>query len=468
MTEVQPEGHEAQGGQGQQLLGQARKLREILRAQARRAFVVEFTGTPKAGKSTSVETLKRFFKDAGFQVHLLQERAAECPLPMKGHFFFNAWTTATMLAEVLETHETNVDLLILDRGFFDALIWLELQDKRGQLSPQEKRTFKDFVLLERWRSLVDCTVLMTVDPDTALDRENKNQIVRRDGSMMNSGALEEFNSALEVAVREYGSSFDLVRRDTTNREQGVVETTSEIVSNLVGRMNKWADPDIAVVSKDTVSALFEGKTFLQGTEAAAALQKLADRAKFMARSEAERDSDLVQLIAAGVHKFGDKMVVFERDALDKKSTDYGQQKLWIGCHVERTGGPAQTLLEDATSCLKSRLAQELHLSSGTLQQPELRGLAWDHPDATRRRRASDERPSKHLGIMFESLIPTEHIAKHLENKQFRRMGRSGRLVTMFMSREDILKCGRDLKLEAWSDHYVRNIGTIPPKQDLET
>jgi len=96
--------------EGERFLKQASELLGILRAQARRAFVIELTGTPKAGKSTSVVALQTFFKEAGYQVHLLKERAADCPLPMKGHFFFNAWTTATMLAEVLETHETNVDL----------------------------------------------------------------------------------------------------------------------------------------------------------------------------------------------------------------------------------------------------------------------------------------------------------------------------------------------------------------------
>jgi predicted ATPase len=164
---------------GEVLLARASELLEVLRAQARRAFVIELTGTPKAGKSTSVMTLQTFFKEAGYQVHLLKERAADCPLPMKGHFFFNAWTMATMLAEVLETHETPVDLLILDRGFFDALVWLELQTRRDQVSAEEKRIFSEFVLLERWRSLVDVTVIMKVDPARALEREHQNQIVHR-------------------------------------------------------------------------------------------------------------------------------------------------------------------------------------------------------------------------------------------------------------------------------------------------
>ena len=84
-------------------------------------------------------TLQTFFKEAGYQVHLLKERAADCPLPMKGHFFFNAWTMATMLAEVLETHETNVDLLILDlqiRWILDAGIGIGIGIGSGPLGDQ--------------------------------------------------------------------------------------------------------------------------------------------------------------------------------------------------------------------------------------------------------------------------------------------------------------------------------------------
>src|SRR5262245_14952078 len=84
----------------EQLLSKARAVLEALRLGARRAFVVELTGTPKAGKTTTLAVLQGFFKTAGFRVETLKERAADCPLAMKGHFFFNAWTFGTMLAEV--------------------------------------------------------------------------------------------------------------------------------------------------------------------------------------------------------------------------------------------------------------------------------------------------------------------------------------------------------------------------------
>jgi pantothenate kinase len=68
---------------------------------AHRAFVIEFAGTPKSGKSTSVEAIRHFFARNGFRVHVLAERAAVCPIPMKGHLFFNTWCASSMLAELL-------------------------------------------------------------------------------------------------------------------------------------------------------------------------------------------------------------------------------------------------------------------------------------------------------------------------------------------------------------------------------
>ena len=43
---------------------------------ASRAFVIEFAGTPKSGKSTTVEAIRHFLSRSGFRVHVLVERAS--------------------------------------------------------------------------------------------------------------------------------------------------------------------------------------------------------------------------------------------------------------------------------------------------------------------------------------------------------------------------------------------------------
>lgn len=73
----------------EKLLEEAREVSKLCRAQARRPFVLELAGTPKAGKSTPLGVLRDFLEHAGFEVSVMKERAAECPVAMKGHFFFN-------------------------------------------------------------------------------------------------------------------------------------------------------------------------------------------------------------------------------------------------------------------------------------------------------------------------------------------------------------------------------------------
>lgn len=435
---------------GQVLLKRASDLLTILRAQARRAFVLEFTGTPKAGKSTSVATLQTFFKGAGYQVHLLKERAADCPLPMKGHFFFNAWTMATMLAEVLETHETSVDLLILDRGFFDALIWLELQVRRGQVTAGEKRTFSEFILLERWRSLVDLTFIMKVSPEKALERENEKLIVPRTGGMMNPRALGEFNEVLALVRREYENRFPLIEIDTTETN-GVVQTNIALLEKLLSRLENWADPCIAVLPRKIVTDTFGETPFLHGDEALPLFEQLATQIEFRKRSDAEKDKGVVQMIAAGVHAHGNRLMILERDARERKAKDYGRRTLWTGCHVdEQNAAP----LVAAKDCLRRRIQQELHLS--TELEMNFLGLAWDQ----------DQQESQHFGVMFRVPVGDDYVAAHLENKQFKKMGRSGSMSSAFKTQEEILLEIQDLDLEPWSRHMLKNINLS--QQENET
>ena len=438
--------------QGEALLARAKTLLGVLKSQARRAFVLELTGTPKAGKSTSVATLQTFFREAGFQVHLLKERAADCPLPMKGHFFFNAWTSATMLAEVLETHETSVDLLILDRGFFDALVWLELQERREQVTPQEKRVFADFILLERWRKLVDTTVIMRASPDRALEREHKDQLVRRPpGSMMNPRALAEFNEALDQVTAEYAGRFDLTVIDTTDA-QGVVPTNIKLLQDLLPRIEQWADPSIAVVPRAAVVEVFGDQPFIHGDDAEAALARLGGHVTILKRSSAEADPNFVQFIAAGIHTHGGDIVVLERDSDSKKSAAYGRFTLWVGRHVEISDCAEQDVLTNGRSGLIERIKQDLHLASDL--QPELLGLAWD----------PHQQESQHLGIMFRVPIANPYVAKHLANKQFKKMARTQRVRSVFMTQEKILSdvARQELDLEPWSKHIINNILLTTP------
>jgi hypothetical protein len=226
----------------------AAHLRKLLDKEfARRAFVLEFAGTPKSGKSTSVEAARHFFARNGFRVHVLAERAAMCPIPMKGHLFFNTWCMASMLAELLANFETETDLIIVDRGLMDSLVWLVMQRARGEISAADASCFEGFVLLDRWVSLIDLALVLYVDAAEALNRERSHRIATADGSIMNSNMLTTISGAVDDAVNRYSTKFNRVLKYKS--EGGVKSFNINLISTIVDNFDGFLDPAILAVKR---------------------------------------------------------------------------------------------------------------------------------------------------------------------------------------------------------------------------
>src|SRR5581483_10324403 len=84
----------------QKLESQAEQLRALLdnnpRA-AKRPLIIEFSGSPKAGKTRCIHGLELFLKRNGFRAEVFTERASIAPIQSKGHLFFNAWVSCASL-----------------------------------------------------------------------------------------------------------------------------------------------------------------------------------------------------------------------------------------------------------------------------------------------------------------------------------------------------------------------------------
>ena len=91
------------------------------------------------------------------------------------------------------------------------------------------------MLLRRWRALVDLTVVMSVDPDTAMQREQYDHLVPRHGSIMNEVSLREFNRALELADAQYGAHFSPIRKDSQAQHRKAV--AADLITLLLAPRN---------------------------------------------------------------------------------------------------------------------------------------------------------------------------------------------------------------------------------------
>jgi len=418
------------------------RLSKLLR-YASRAFVIEFAGTPKSGKSTSVEAVRHFFSRLGFRVHVLSERASVCPIPMKGHLFFNTWCATSMLAELLANIEAETDIIIVDRGLFDALVWFSLQKRRGELTLAEAEAIESFILLDRWRNLIDLVVAMNVTAEEALSRENSQRITRKSGSIMNLDVLNAISGTVSEAIKEYDFKFNGILNHSTTG-QGVRESNILLVERILKRLEEFLNPQILVVPKRDIEtlALENGGAF--GPKAVKeAIRCISGNGYFLNRDEAESRKDLVQIIPCGLLTYNGEVFLFQRKENDRKYRLYGKATIWQGCHVPKL--KEGSLEEIIKNSLLDRVSRSLFLSR--VFPIKSLGYCWNKNDSSSRR---------HLGVVYRIDIDNIHTAIDLKKKEFRKQRGHG-LFGRFEKWQNLVKNGKKLDLESWSRTILNGV-----------
>ena len=365
---------------------------------------------------------------------------------MKGHLFFNTWCASTMLAELLANVDTETDIVIVDRGVFDALVWLTMQRQRDEVTAKEEKIIQEFLLLNRWRSLIDLAVVMNVPAAEAIERENSQRITPKLGSIMNPKVLAKISSAVKIAVKKYGPKFGAVIEHKTKGNR-VKESNVELAGKILDRLEESLNPKILVVPKAILKdlPLTNGGAFSDDAKKQL-LRCLSKYGAFVDRSVAEADKNYVQIIACALLTHGNDIFLFERKERDPKYSLFGKSTIWQGAHVpkRRNSSPKEML----TSALSDRIAQSLFLSHPF--DLSLVGYCWE---------LTSTESNMHLGVMFKAQIENNHTAADLRKKEFRH-GRGHGLGGRFISWKELKLAESDLKLEAWSISLLRGLKNI--------
>jgi hypothetical protein len=234
-TEVNPD-----SGQLTELRATAEALRARLEGLKRpRPLFVEFSGSPKSGKSTCIDIVGHFFRRLGFNTLAPTEGASKrTPYYLKDNLVaFNAWSACYALNHVLEGlySSDGYDIAILDRGLFDALVWFEVLEGRGELTEDERRRIQSFLLIDNWREVIDAVFLFRADPETSLEREARDKLVADYGRAMNPDFLMGLNDAYSKVRDEFGSQFKAVIDVDTSAAAGTTpqSTAFEVAKKIM-------------------------------------------------------------------------------------------------------------------------------------------------------------------------------------------------------------------------------------------
>ena len=204
----------------------------------RRPVFVEFSGSPKSGKSSCIDTVAHFFRRLDFRVFAPTEGASRrTPYYLKKDWVsFNTWSASYALMHVLEgLHDSEkYHLAILDRGLFDALAWFELLSLTDQITQAERDHVHQFLLISKWRSVIDAVLLFQADPETSLQRENREKLINEPGSAMNPEVLQLLNGAYEQVRTRYSIEFPRFRTiDTSNAAKTTPRSTAAEVAGMI-------------------------------------------------------------------------------------------------------------------------------------------------------------------------------------------------------------------------------------------
>lgn len=134
----------------------------------RRPFMVEFTGTPEAGKTTAIKNVANKLITAGYKVVTLQESAEKLPSEIpKGSWNANLWMHLQTTAEILRASYVNADIILLDRGLIDSDFYGKKFLWENEIKEKQYRQFKKQFIDELFP---DFLVACIVSPETAIKR----------------------------------------------------------------------------------------------------------------------------------------------------------------------------------------------------------------------------------------------------------------------------------------------------------
>ena len=141
---------------------------------------IAILGGPRCGKTTLIHNLAKSLQEKGFSVKVMQEDAELVPKEIpKKTWARNAWITFGQLQSLIEIPYSDAQIILLDRGYCDALFWskfLRLEDACSQEQSdslygilQEMNT--QFNLLPDWLFIIDVSVEESIKRRYALGGE---------------------------------------------------------------------------------------------------------------------------------------------------------------------------------------------------------------------------------------------------------------------------------------------------------
>lgn len=208
----------------------------------KKPYVIEFTGTPRTGKTTLINNLLDFFKKGGFNVKVIEEFTTSKKykqevypvLKDKNKKILNMEVPKYVLEDLNKSINDNPDIIIIDRCLLDRLIWMDRLFLKKGITLKEYNDYKsEYIPLIKEK--IDIIIGTSTDSLTALKRDYNANLSLEKRNFLNEENINEYNTSLlnmkNLANKE-NINFKLY--DTTNKNMREIslEITKDILKNM--------------------------------------------------------------------------------------------------------------------------------------------------------------------------------------------------------------------------------------------
>lgn len=189
-----------------------------------KSFVIEFSGTPRTGKTTTINNLYDFFKKGGFSISIIEEfTTSKYFKEVFKQKYKDSNKLDSNLAIIEETVKqlqdeinTNKDIIIVDRSINDRQIWNYIRYKKNDM---DTKMYNELQLKykEISKELIDVLVITYADPITSLKRDYNSSLALEKRSFLNNENITEYNDSVKDLKELFENSVNsLILVDTSN------------------------------------------------------------------------------------------------------------------------------------------------------------------------------------------------------------------------------------------------------------
>ena len=152
---------------------------------SKKPFMVEFSGTPEAGKTTTINTVANMLRNINYKVIVLKESAESLPPEIpKGTFYANMWMHLITQAGLLKAIYADTDIALIDRGIIDSKFYGQKFLKEGGCSKEEYEEFERTFLRYLKPNLF---IALMISPEEAIKRRGG------EGRLVNIEYVNKYN-----------------------------------------------------------------------------------------------------------------------------------------------------------------------------------------------------------------------------------------------------------------------------------